>query len=68
MGAGIACCMLHGPPVDRSVWPAGREQVIEINPEWLVEIAPHYYKEKDINDDSTKKLPKGVGRASTAQA
>ncbi len=42
--------------------------MIEINPEWLVEIAPHYYKEKDINDDSTKKLPKGVGRASTAQA
>ncbi len=51
--------------VHRSVW---RAQVIEINPEWLVEIAPHYYKEKDINDDSTKKLPKGVGRASTAQA
>eukprot|EP01050_Picozoa_sp_SAG11_P010367 SAG11_NODE_1033_length_6095_cov_5.337725_10_plen_97_part_00 len=23
-------------------------QVIEIKPEWLIEIAPHYYKEKDI--------------------
>jgi pre-mRNA-splicing factor ATP-dependent RNA helicase DHX16 len=57
--------------VHRSTGRCGRrgaEQVIEINPEWLVEIAPHYYKEKDINDDSTKKLPKGVGRASTAQA
>ena len=58
----LACCML-----DRTV-RCSRGQVIEINPEWLVEIAPHYYKEKDINDDSTKKLPKGVGRASTAQA
>ena len=53
--------------LDRTV-RCSRGQVIEINPEWLVEIAPHYYKEKDINDDSTKKLPKGVGRASTAQA
>jgi pre-mRNA-splicing factor ATP-dependent RNA helicase DHX16 len=23
-------------------------QVIEIKPEWLVEIAPHYYKKKEI--------------------
>lgn len=39
-------------------------QVIEINPEWLVEIAPHYYKKADIEDDSKKKLPKKVGKAS----
>lgn len=40
-------------------------QVIEIKPEWLVEIAPHYYKEKDIQDDSKKKMPnaKVVGKA-----
>ncbi len=25
--------------------------VIEIDPEWLVEIAPHYYKESDIKKD-----------------
>ena len=25
--------------------------VIEIKPEWLIEIAPHYYKESDIKDD-----------------
>ncbi|XVF68558.1 hypothetical protein PTKIN_Ptkin11bG0012400 [Pterospermum kingtungense] len=25
-------------------------QVIEVKPEWLVEIAPHYYKMKDIED------------------
>ena len=29
----------------------------------LVEIAPHYYKKKDIDDDAGKKLPKGVGKA-----
>jgi len=27
-------------------------QVIEIKPEWLVEIAPHYYKPADIDDGS----------------
>eukprot|EP01113_Clastostelium_recurvatum_P030938 TRINITY_DN3814_c0_g2_i3.p1 TRINITY_DN3814_c0_g2~~TRINITY_DN3814_c0_g2_i3.p1 ORF type:complete len:927 (+),score=221.48 TRINITY_DN3814_c0_g2_i3:146-2926(+) len=38
-------------------------QVLEIQPEWLVEIAPHYYKQKDIDDATGKKLPKGKGRA-----
>jgi len=37
-------------------------QVIEINPEWLVEIAPHYYKKKEIEDSSTKKMPKTSGK------
>jgi pre-mRNA-splicing factor ATP-dependent RNA helicase DHX16 len=32
-------------------------QVIEIQPDWLVEIAPHYYKSKEIEDSSSKKLP-----------
>lgn len=35
-------------------------QVIDIKPEWLVEIAPHYYKKKDIEDDVGKKMPKTV--------
>jgi pre-mRNA-splicing factor ATP-dependent RNA helicase DHX16 len=39
-------------------------QVIEINPSWLVEIAPHYYKKSELEDDSKKKLPKNVGKAS----
>lgn len=34
----------------------------EIKPEWLVEVAPHYYSKKDIADDA-KKLPKGKGRS-----
>lgn len=33
-------------------------QIIEINPKWLVEIAPHYYKQKEIEDSIYKKLPK----------
>jgi hypothetical protein len=37
-------------------------QVSEIKPDWLVEIAPHYYSAKDIRDDG-KKMPKGRGRS-----
>lgn len=37
-------------------------QVIEIQPSWLVEIAPHYYKAKDI-EETGKKMPKAVGKA-----
>lgn len=36
-------------------------QVIELKPEWLVEIAPHYYQLKDVEDSSTKKKPRGEG-------
>lgn len=39
-------------------------QVIEIKPDWLVEIAPHYYKLKDVEDSGAHKMPKGKGRAS----
>ena len=35
-------------------------QVIEIESSWLLEVAPHYYKEKEI-DDSTAKMPKKKG-------
>jgi len=38
-------------------------QIIEIKPEWLVEIAPHFYKKKDIEDNAGKKLPKMAGKA-----
>ncbi|CAA7395462.1 unnamed protein product [Spirodela intermedia] len=39
-------------------------QVTEIKPDWLVEIAPHYYQMKDVEDDGSKKMPRGQGRAS----
>jgi pre-mRNA-splicing factor ATP-dependent RNA helicase DHX16 len=33
-------------------------QVAPIKPEWLVEIAPHYYQESDVEDEKSKKMPK----------
>lgn len=42
-------------------------QVIEIEPEWLVEIAPHYYKQSEIMDASKRKMPKKAGRAGGQQ-
>ncbi|XP_008453258.1 pre-mRNA-splicing factor ATP-dependent RNA helicase DEAH1 [Cucumis melo] len=38
-------------------------QVTELKPEWLVEIAPHFYQLKDVEDLSSKKMPRGQGRA-----
>eukprot|EP00934_Nitzschia_sp_Nitz4_P003663 Nitzschia sp. Nitz4//scaffold88_size82704//18090//21395//NITZ4_005285-RA/size82704-processed-gene-0.65-mRNA-1//-1//CDS//3329559473//3653//frame0 len=37
-------------------------QVAPINPEWLVEIAPHYYQPSDVEDTKTKKMPKNHRR------
>jgi len=36
---------------------------IEIENKWLLEVAPHYYKAKELEDQSIKKLPKGLGKA-----
>ncbi|XP_045818872.1 pre-mRNA-splicing factor ATP-dependent RNA helicase DEAH1-like [Trifolium pratense] len=38
-------------------------QVTEIKPEWLLEIAPHYYQLNDVEDSSSKKMPRGHGLA-----
>jgi pre-mRNA-splicing factor ATP-dependent RNA helicase DHX16 len=38
-------------------------QVIEIENQWLLEVAPHYYKSKDLEDSSGKKMPKTQGKA-----
>jgi pre-mRNA-splicing factor ATP-dependent RNA helicase DHX16 len=39
-------------------------QVIEIQPEWLLETAPHYFKPSDIEDKlSARKMPKTLGRS-----
>lgn len=44
--------------------------VIEIESSWLVEIAPHYFKAKDIEDERNKKMPhaKALGLAQAAEA
>lgn len=38
-------------------------QVIEIESKWLLEVAPHFYKQKELEDPTNKKMPKTVGRA-----
>nr|CAH8830671.1 unnamed protein product [Trichobilharzia regenti] len=37
-------------------------QVIEIEPKWLLEVAPHYYKEKEI-ECTSEKVSKNKGKA-----
>jgi len=39
-------------------------QVIEIENSWLLEVAPHYYKAKELNDGSGQKMPRKTGKAS----
>eukprot|EP00871_Galdieria_phlegrea_P005377 jgi/Galph1/5840/GphlegSOOS_G4521.1 len=36
-------------------------QVTEIESSWLLEVAPHYYRQKEVEDTSKMKLPKAVG-------
>jgi pre-mRNA-splicing factor ATP-dependent RNA helicase DHX16 len=38
-------------------------QILEIEPKWLVEIAPHFYKEKDIHDPTLIKMPRKPGKS-----
>uniref|UniRef100_A0A8V5GV84 RNA helicase n=1 Tax=Melopsittacus undulatus TaxID=13146 RepID=A0A8V5GV84_MELUD len=38
-------------------------QVIEIDSAWLLEVAPHYYQAKELEDGSTRKMPKKVGKS-----
>ncbi|XP_023172498.1 pre-mRNA-splicing factor ATP-dependent RNA helicase DHX16 [Drosophila hydei] len=42
-------------------------QVIEIESKWLLEVAPHYYKAKELEDSTNKKMPKTAGRAEMTQ-
>ncbi|CAG0888620.1 unnamed protein product [Cyprideis torosa] len=38
--------------------------VVEVDPAWLLEVAPHYYKGKEIEDAAQpKKMPKVRGKA-----
>ncbi|XP_051852082.1 pre-mRNA-splicing factor ATP-dependent RNA helicase DHX16 isoform X2 [Antechinus flavipes] len=37
-------------------------QVLEIESGWLLEVAPHYYKARELEDPNAKKMPKKVGK------
>lgn len=36
--------------------------MIEIDSGWLLEVAPHYYKSKELEDSSSKKMPRTQGK------
>ncbi|RZF33169.1 hypothetical protein LSTR_LSTR004855 [Laodelphax striatellus] len=38
-------------------------QVTEIESKWLLEVAPHYYKPKELDDSTNKKMPKNMGKS-----
>ena len=39
-------------------------EIIEVKSEWLMEVAPHYYKNIDLLDNTnSKKFPKNIGTA-----
>ncbi|XP_018416161.1 PREDICTED: putative pre-mRNA-splicing factor ATP-dependent RNA helicase DHX16 isoform X1 [Nanorana parkeri] len=38
-------------------------QIIEIESPWLLEVAPHYYKSKELEDAASKKMPKQIGKS-----
>ncbi|CAH0555809.1 unnamed protein product [Brassicogethes aeneus] len=42
-------------------------QVVEIESKWLLEVAPHYYKQKELEDPTNKKMPKTVGRSTRTE-
>ncbi|XP_023802338.1 putative pre-mRNA-splicing factor ATP-dependent RNA helicase DHX16, partial [Cyanistes caeruleus] len=37
-------------------------QVMEIDSSWLLEVAPHYYQAKELEDGSGRKMPKKTGK------
>lgn len=38
-------------------------QVTEIESKWLLEVAPHYYQDRELEDFTVKKLPKTMGKS-----
>jgi len=38
-------------------------QVITIENKWLLQVAPHYYKAKDLEDSTNMKMPKNKGKS-----
>ncbi|KAK9510947.1 hypothetical protein O3M35_005618 [Rhynocoris fuscipes] len=37
-------------------------QVTEIESKWLLEVAPHYYKQRELEDSTNTKMPKTLGK------
>ncbi|XP_059474905.1 pre-mRNA-splicing factor ATP-dependent RNA helicase DHX16 [Neocloeon triangulifer] len=43
-------------------------QVTEIESKWLLEVAPHYYQARELEDSTNKKMPKVVGKSKSQLA
>ncbi|KAH7913983.1 pre-mRNA splicing factor [Hygrophoropsis aurantiaca] len=65
----------HQPPVKTMLYyelvmtsKSYMRQVMEIKPSWLLEVAPHYFKEADLEQLTTgdKKMPKAIGSSGAA--
>jgi pre-mRNA-splicing factor ATP-dependent RNA helicase DHX16 len=37
--------------------------VTDIESKWLLEVAPHYYKPRELEDSTNKKMPKMTGKS-----
>uniref|UniRef100_A0A914HIV1 DNA-directed RNA polymerase subunit n=1 Tax=Globodera rostochiensis TaxID=31243 RepID=A0A914HIV1_GLORO len=38
-------------------------EIIECDPKWIAEVAPHYYQQNQLEDSTSKKMPKQIGKA-----
>ncbi|GMT15697.1 hypothetical protein PFISCL1PPCAC_6994 [Pristionchus fissidentatus] len=38
-------------------------EMVQIEPLWLLEVAPHYYKQRELEDATNKKMPKQKGKS-----
>ncbi|KAK6014606.1 hypothetical protein OSTOST_20008 [Ostertagia ostertagi] len=38
-------------------------EISQIESSWLLEVAPHYYKGRELEDASNKKMPKQRGKS-----
>ena len=68
-------CLFHGTPGAPLPprWVVFHELVLttkefmrvvsEVQPEWLLEVAPHYFTQNELSDDSKRKMPRGPGYA-----
>ena len=66
-------CLFHGAPGAPLPprWVVFHELVLttkefmrvvsQVQPEWLLEVAPHYFSQNELSDDSKRKMPRGPG-------
>ena len=73
-------CLFHGAPGAPLPprWVVFHELVLttkeymrvvsEVQPEWLLEVAPHYFTQNELSDDSKRKMPRAPGFVPTSSS